>query len=86
MRPHDPQPSAAAPRSSPPLSLSLSERSASPPGRPRAEAEQQKAAYEQELAEQRARADEERTNLQGKLSELSEQLLTSMIEPVKREG
>lgn len=57
-----------------------------PFGPRRAEAEQSRQAFEQELADCSARSEEAQKALQGKLSELSEQLLTSMIEPVKREG
>ena len=38
------------------------------------------------MKELKAQAEEEQQALQGKLSQLTEQLLNSMIEPVKREG
>ena len=55
-----------------------------PPHSCRAEAEAARTAAEQELAEAKSAAEEEQQALQGKLSQLTEQLLNSMIEPVKR--
>lgn len=52
----------------------------------KAEAEASKASFESEMTEYKSKADEDRQALQGKLSELTEQLLNSMIEPVRREG
>ena len=39
-----------------------------------------------EIAELKAKSEEEQQALQGKLSQLTEQLLNSMIEPIKREA